>query len=134
MGALHRLLDPARHLALGLRDVEGLVHGLVPGLFLGGDVHRRLAGLIIAFAVSRAGVHDLSGAGGVVALRRIGRTVIGFVVAVLALAVVVLAVAVLTAAVAGGGIGLVVGVLVIAVGRGLAGGRSPMRRCRSRSG
>ena len=70
--------------------------------------------------------------------RRIGRTVVGFVVAVVALAVAVLVVSVLavglavavlvpTVAVVGGGIGLVVGVLVMAVGRGLAGGRSPGR-------
>ena len=47
MGALHRLLDLARHLALGAGDVEGLVHRLVPGLLLGGDVHRRLGGLAV---------------------------------------------------------------------------------------
>ena len=42
MGALHGFLDLARHLAFGAGDVERLVHCLVPGLLLGGDVHRRL--------------------------------------------------------------------------------------------
>ena len=61
MGALHGLLDLARHLALGAGDVERLVHGLVPGLFFGGDVHRGLGGLTV---VARTGVrvHDLAGA------------------------------------------------------------------------
>jgi len=59
-----------------------------------------------------------------VAWRGIARTLVVVVVAVLALAV-ALAVAVLvpTVAVVGGGISLVIGVLVIAVRRGLAGGR-----------
>ena len=116
------------------RDVERLVHGLVPRLLLGGDVHGRLGGVAL---VAGAGVrvHDLAGAGRIVAGRRIGRTLVAFVVAVPALAVAVVvvsvlaaglgvAVVVLTVAVVGGGIGLVVGVPVIAVGRRLAGGRS----------
>ena len=133
MGALDRLLDLARHLALGAGDVERLVHGLVPGLLLGGDVHRRLGG-IAAVACAGVGVHDLPGAGRIVARRSIGRTLVAFVVAVLGLAVSVLvvpvlavglavAVVVLTVLVAGG-IGRVTAVLVLAVGRGLAVGRS----------
>ena len=48
VGAPNSLLDLARHLALGPRDVEGLVHGLVPRLFLGVDVHRSVGGLRMA--------------------------------------------------------------------------------------
>ena len=133
VGALDRLLDLARHLPLGAGDVERLVHGLVPGLLLGGDVHRRLGGLA---AVARASVriHDLPGAGRIVAGRSIGRTLVAFVVAVLALAVPVLVVSVLAVGLAvavlvltvlvAGGIGRITGVLVIAVGRGFAVGRS----------
>ena len=89
MGALDGLLDLARHLSLGAGDVERLVHGFVPSLLLGGDVHRRLGGLA---AVARAGdgVHDLASAAGVVARRRIRGTLIAFALAVLVLAVTVL--------------------------------------------
>ena len=44
MGAADRLLDGARRLALRPGEVEGLVHGLVPGLLLVVDVNRRIAG------------------------------------------------------------------------------------------
>ena len=53
MGALHGFLDLARHLAFGAGDVEGLVHRLVPGLLLGGDVHRRLAGIAVIAGARR---------------------------------------------------------------------------------
>ena len=85
MGVSHRLLDPARQLPLGPGEVHGLVHGLVPGLLLGGEVDRRLAVPGIAVAAG-ARVHDLAGAGRIVARRRIG-------VAALARAVLRLAVA-----------------------------------------
>ena len=132
VGALNRLLDLGRHLSLGAGDVERLVHGLVPGLLLGGDVHRRL-GAIATVACAGVGVHDLPGAGRIVARRSIGRTLVAFVVAVLALAVPVLVVSVLAVGLAvavlvltvlvAGGIGQVTGVLVLGVGRGLAVGR-----------
>ena len=71
MGVSHRLLDPAGELPLGPREVHGLVHGLVPGLLLDGDVDRRFAVPGIAVAAG-ARVHDLSGAGRIVARRRVG--------------------------------------------------------------
>ena len=71
VGVSHRLLDPAGQLPLDPGEVHGLVHGLVPRLLLGGDVDRGLAVPGIAVAAG-ARVHDLSGAGGIVARRRIG--------------------------------------------------------------
>ena len=86
MGVLHRLLDLARHLALGAGDVEGLVHGLVPRLLLGGDVDRGLGGLAV-LARTGVGVHDLARARGVEARRGIGYRVGGRAVPALAVAV-----------------------------------------------
>ena len=68
MGAPDRLLHRAGRQALRLREVEGLVHGLVPGLLLGVDVERRVGGCAVGIGVSgvaRAGIHDLAGAGGI---------------------------------------------------------------------
>ena len=110
MGALHRRLDPARRLALGLGEIEGLVHGLVPRLLLGDDIHRRLVRLA-APASAGARIHDLSRAGGIVARRRVGP---------IALAIPVLAVPILVAAVVRG-IGGTVQLPVIAAGRRRAG-------------
>ena len=68
MGVPDRLLHCAGCHSLRLGEIEGLVHGLVPGLLLGVDVQRRVgghaAGIGIA-AVARAGIHDLTGAGGI---------------------------------------------------------------------
>ena len=47
MGAADGLLDRARHPALGPGEARGLVHGLVPGLLLGGDVARGGAGIAV---------------------------------------------------------------------------------------
>ena len=105
-----------------------LVHGLVPGLLFGGDVHRRLGGLAVV-ARPRAGVHDLAGAGGIVARRGIGAGILALAFAVLALAVLVLsirpvtAVAVVLAVAIVGGTGRVAGAVVLAVRRGLGAGR-----------
>ena len=136
MRALDGLLDPARHLALGAGDVERLVHGLVPRLLLGGDVDRRLGGLAAGAGV---GVHDLAGAGRVVARRRIGRTLAGFVAAVVVLTgtvpvafglafpvpvftlrvrIVTVGVVVLSVVVIGG-VGRIAGVVVVGIVRGL---------------
>ena len=121
------------------------MHGLVPHLLFGGDVHRRFAALAVV-AGAGAGIYDLAGARRIVARRRVGRGGVAFVVTVPALAVLVLFVSVLavglTVAVlaptvlVSGGIGRVVGVVVIAVwrrpvGRRNAGGtgRWPSRSC-----
>ena len=110
VGALHRLLDPARRLALGLGEIEGLVHGLVPGLLLGDDIHGRLVRLAVA-AAAGARVHDLSGAGGIMARRRVGP--IDLTVPVPAISILVAAIV----RVIGGAVGLP----VIATGRRQAG-------------
>ena len=128
VGVPHRLLDPARQLALGPGEVHGLVHGLVPRLLLGGDVHLGLACVGIA-AAAGARVHDLAGAGGIVARRRVGRAV--HVPAVIARTVLPLSVAVsgragrlIVIGAAVGRVGWVVGRIVIAI----AGRVWPMRR------
>ena len=70
MRAADGLLDRARHPARGLREARGLVHGLVPGLLLGGDVARGGAGISVpGVGGAGRGVHDLAGAGGIAALR-----------------------------------------------------------------
>ena len=128
------LLDPARQLAFGPGKVHGLVHGLVPRLLLGGDVHRRLAGIAVA---AGARVHDLSGAGGIVACRRVGRAVP--VPAVIARTVLPLSVAVtgragvIVVAGAVGRVGAVAGRFVIAIaGSGRLAGRGGAHRAASR--
>ena len=85
------------------------MHGLVPRLLLRGGVHGRLAG-IGAVACAGVGVHDLAGAGRIVARRGIG------------CAVPALAVPLLTVAVASG-IGRIAG--FIAAGRRLASDTGP---------
>ena len=62
-----RLLDGARRVALRPCEARGLVHGLVPGLLLGGRVHRRFAGLAGGVVPALVRVHDLAGAARVVA-------------------------------------------------------------------
>ena len=86
------------------------MHGLVPRLLLGDDIHRRLVRLAVA-AAAGARVHDFPGAGGIVARRRIGP---------IALSVPVPGVAVLVVAV-GRGIGGTVRLPVIVTGRRQAG-------------
>ena len=71
MGVADGLLHRAGRLALRLGEVEGLVHRLVPGLLLGGDVGRRLAGARFVTAAGR-GVHHLAGARRIAARRRAG--------------------------------------------------------------
>ena len=134
VGVAHRLLDPARELPFGPGEVHGLVHGLVPRLLLGGDVHRRFT---LTVAAAGARVHDLAGAGGIVARRRVGH-------AVPVPAVIVRTVLPLSAAVFGragviviagavGGVGLVVGRIVIAIAdTGRLGDRGGAHRAASR--
>ena len=105
MGVAHRLLDPARRLALDPGDAEGLVHGLVPGLLLGGGVHGRLAGTG-AGARAGVGVEDLACAGRIMARRRTGCAIAVLGVLLLAFAVT-------------GGIGRIVGFIADPGGRRL---------------
>ena len=62
-----RLFDGARRVALRPGEARGLVHGLVPGLLLGGRVHRRFARLAGGVVAALVRVHDLAGAARVVA-------------------------------------------------------------------
>ena len=87
MGTADGLLDGARCLALRLCEAQGLMHGLVPGLLLGGGVNRGLCGRA-GIAVARSGVHDFAGAAGIEAPRRVGaaarfRTVLVFRIGVI---------------------------------------------------
>ena len=101
---------PPRRLALGLGEIEGLMHGLVPRLLLGDDIHRRFGRLAVP-AAAGVRVHDFPGAGGIVARRHIGP---------IGLAIPVLAVPILVAAIVRGS-GGIVRLPVIATGRRRAG-------------
>ena len=53
MGVPDRLLDGAGRLPLRLREIQRLVHGLVPGLLLGGNTGGRLAGADVVLGAPR---------------------------------------------------------------------------------